>query len=100
MKGSILDEGAESVGLGKMQIVAVVAYILLGLGLVIAFVLVTLGAWSNEDNFGAVIQSMLVGGAGKTSTAAREEGEAEDPEQAKEIAKGLIAEPASGEGEG
>ena len=50
MVDTFLDEGAESVGLGKMQIIILVIYVLASLGLIIAFVLVTLMAWAQEDN--------------------------------------------------
>ena len=86
----LLDESAESVGLGRAQIVFIVAYMLTLLGLVIAFVLVTLAAWANEDNFGAVIQSLLVAGAGKTSTSARTKGDAEDPDKVDDLVDGFL----------
>jgi hypothetical protein len=86
----LLDDGAESVGLGRVQIVFIVVYTLIFLGIVIAFVLVTLAAWANEDKFGAVVQSLLVAGAGKTSTSARTRGEAEDPEKVDDIVEGFL----------
>ena len=78
-------EGAEVLGLGPTQIVISVAYIVLILGLVIAFILVSLAAWSNEDNFGAVIQATLISGAGRSSVSSRSKSDAEDPEKAKEL---------------
>jgi hypothetical protein len=82
---SFTAEGAEALGLGPTQIILSVAYIVLILGLVIAFILVSLAAWSNEDNFGAVIQSTLISGAGRSSVSSRSKSDAEDPEKAKEL---------------
>ena len=96
----LLDESAESVGLGRTQIVLIVAYVLVLLGLVIAFVLVTLAAWNNEDNFGAVVQSLLIAGAGKTSTSARTKAEAEDPEKVDELVEGLLEQKQAEQAEG
>ena len=65
-------------------------YVLLSLGLVIAFVLVTLAAWANDDNFGAIVQSLLIGGAGKGATSTRKRTEAEDPAKADELVQSLL----------
>ena len=92
MVETFVDEGAESVGLGKMQILGIVGYVLTSLSLVIGFILVTLAAWSNEDNFGAVVQSLLIGGAGRTSSQARAKSDAEDPEKVDGLVQGLMSE--------
>ena len=100
MVETFLDEGAERVGLGKTRIIGIVLYILGSLGLVIAFVLVTLAAWANDDSFGAVVQSLLIGGAGRTSTSARSKTEAEDPEKLDDVVGSVLAEQKSNDAEG
>lgn len=48
-----------------------------------------------------MVQSLLIGGAGKTSTSVREESEAEDPEKVDGIVAGLMSEQnGAGEEEG
>ena len=83
-------EGADAVGLGPIQILTTVIYAIAMLGLAIGFILVTLSAWANGDNFGAVVQSSLVAGAGKTSSSVRSRSDAEDPEKSEELTKEFI----------
>ena len=78
-------------GLGQMQILTTVVYVIITLGLAIGFILVTLAAWSNGDTFGAVVQSSLVAGVGKTSSSARSKSDAEDPEKSEELTKELMS---------
>ena len=47
------------------------------LGLLMFFILFTLFGWNNDSAFNAVIQSMLISGAGKSMTALRRRGKAE-----------------------
>ena len=47
------------------------------LGLLMFFILFTLFGWNNDSSFNAVIQSMLISGAGKSMTALRRRGKAE-----------------------
>ena len=92
MVETFLAEGAESAGLGTNQILMLVAYIVLVLSLVIAFILITLAAWTNESNFASVVQSLLIGGAGRSATSARSRGEAEDPERVDAVVKDILGE--------
>ena len=90
MVQSFTAEGAEAVGLGQTQILITIAYVIVTMGLAIGFILVTLAAWANDDNFGAVVQSVLIAGAGKTSSSARSKLDAEDPSKSKELTEELM----------
>ena len=100
MVETFTNDGAEALGLGQVQIVVTVASIVTMLGLIIAFILVTLAAWANEDSFGALVQSALVAGSGSASKAGRTQSDVEDPEKGDEMARALIDQQAEGDAEG
>jgi predicted exporter len=61
-----------------VQIFAFVAGLLALLSCLIAFVLLTLSAWRNDSSFTAVVQSGLISGVAKASTAMRKRSKAEE----------------------
>ena len=58
----MLENSADSLGLSRAQIFALVAVLVVILALLIGFVLLALSAWSNEGSFEAVVQSALISG--------------------------------------
>ena len=72
-----LEKSAGSAGVSKLQIIATVLYIVVVLGLLIAFVLMALAAWRTDDSFVASVQSGLVVACGKFGERARRRGKAE-----------------------
>ena len=62
-----LENQADSQGLSKAQILLVVLYTVVMLGMAMTFILFAIGAWQNEGSFNAVVQSALVSGVGKVS---------------------------------
>jgi len=72
-----LEHTADRLGLSTAQIIMVVVYILIFLGLLISFILLAISAWQNKSSFNAVIQSALISGAGRGVTALRQRGKAE-----------------------
>ena len=75
-----LENAATAQGLSKIQIAIVIFMIIVLLGLLLFFILVTIFGWSNDSSFTAVIQSLLISGAGKSVTALRKRGKAEEAE--------------------
>ena len=75
-----LENSADSQGLSKAQILLVILYTVIVVGLLIAFILFAITAWQNEGSFNAVVQSALISGVGKASTALRNRSKAESSE--------------------
>ena len=75
-----LDNAATTEGLSRLQIAMLIIAVVVMLGLLLFFILVTIFGWSNDSSFTAVIQSMLISGVGKSVTALRKRGRAEEAE--------------------
>jgi len=84
-----LEHTADRLGLSTAQIIMVVAYILIFLGLLISFILLAISAWQNKSSFNAVIQSALISGAGRGVTALRQRGKAESEDNLDGLVKKL-----------
>ena len=86
----LLENAADSLGLSKAQIIMACVYILTILVLLVFFILLTIGAWNNESSFNAIVQSALISGVGKATTALRQKSKAESSENLGDIVEGLI----------
>ena len=85
-----LEHAADGVGLSTLQIVSVVLYLLIMLGLLIAFILLALSAWNSNSNFGSSVQTAAIAGVSKVTTKLRTKSAAEDPEQLDGIVEGTM----------
>lgn len=85
-----LEHAADGVGLSMVQIVGVVLYLLLLLGLLIAFILLALSAWDSNSNFGSSVQTAAIAGASKVTTKLRTKSAAEDPEKLDGVVEGAM----------
>jgi len=77
LKELFLEASAGNAGVSRLQIVITCLYLVVVLGLLIAFVLMALAAWNTNDSFTASVQSGVVIACGRVSTAMRKRGRAE-----------------------
>ena len=85
-----LEHAADGVGLSMVQIVGVVLYLLIMLGLLVAFILLALSAWNTNSSFGSSVQTAAIAGVSKATTKMRAKSAAEDPEQLDGIVEGTM----------
>merc|ERR1711865_201590 len=87
-----LENQADSQGLSKAQILLVVLYTVVMLGMAMTFILFAIGAWQNEGSFNAVVQSALVSGVGKASASLRSKSKAENADNLDELVGNIMSE--------
>ena len=91
----LLDEFVEvsvlRMGLSPALTALLVSGLVLSVAVLLAFILVTLSAWTGNDSFDAVAQSLLVGGVGRAA-AALPKANAHDDDQLKKVVDAIMGE--------